>query len=182
MRVIETEIPDVLVVEPKVCGDERGFFMETFRQSFFSDQSIDTYFVQDNHSASTQGVLRGLHYQIHQPQGKLVRVIQGEVYDVAVDLRKNSSTFGQHVAVILSENNKKMMWVPRGFAHGFYVLSETAEFIYKCDDYYCPEYERTLLWNDPELAIDWPLVLDKKPTISDKDQQGRPFIDAEYFD
>jgi len=179
VNVIDTSISDVKIFEPKVFGDERGFFVETFRQSHFDDLGVDAQFVQDNHSSSTKGVLRGLHYQIQQPQGKLVRVISGEVYDVAVDLRKNSPTFGQHVGVYLSAENKKIFWVPPGFAHGFLVTSDSAEFVYKCTEYYAPEHDRTLLWNDPELAINWPL--DGEPELSEKDVIGKRLADAEAY-
>lgn len=171
MQIINTAIPEVLVFEPQVHGDARGFFMETFRQSLFDEIGLKVHFVQDNHSLSGQGVLRGLHYQIRQPQGKLVRVLHGDVYDVAVDLRKNSPTFGSHVGLVLSGENRKMLWVPPGFAHGFYVLSEEAEFVYKCTDYYAPEHERTLLWNDPQLGIEWPLLA-APPRLSEKDRLG----------
>lgn len=168
-----------MLLEPKLFGDDRGFFMETFRQSDFD--SLGANFVQDNYSGSSQGVLRGLHYQIKRPQGKLVRVIRGEVFDVAVDLRQSSATFGQWVGVILSEENKLSMWVPPGFAHGFYVLSERAEFVYKCTDYYAPEFERAIRWDDPDLAIDWPLINGSAPILSGKDQTAPTFADAEYF-
>lgn len=179
MNIIETPIPDLKVFEPKVFGDERGFFVETFRQSHFDELGIEAQFVQDNHSSSSKGVLRGLHYQIKNPQGKLVRVISGEVYDVAVDLRKSSATFGQHVGVHLSAENKRIFWVPPGFAHGFVVLSDMAEFVYKCTEYYAPEYDRSLLWNDPELNIDW--HLDVEPELSEKDKQAKLLVDAEVF-
>lgn len=179
MRLIATTIPDVMILEPKLFGDERGFFMETFRQSDFD--ALGVTFVQDNHSASSQGVLRGLHYQVNQPQGKLVRVIQGEVFDVAVDLRQHSQTFGQWVGVTLSSENKQSLWVPPGFAHGFYVLSECAEFVYKCTDYYAPECERSIRWDDPDLAIDWPLLNNNTPILSGKDQAAPAFSDAEYY-
>ena len=160
-------------------GDERGFFVETFRQSHFEELGLDVSFVQDNHSSSSKGVLRGLHYQIQQPQGKLVRVTAGEVYDVAVDLRKSSPTFGKHVGIHLSAENKKIFWVPPGFAHGFLVLSDMVEFTYKCTEYYAPEHERSLLWSDPELAIEWPF--DGEPELSAKDKQAKLLIDAEVF-
>lgn len=179
MRFIKTKIPDVMVLEPQVYGDERGFFMETFRQSDFD--AFNAHFVQDNHSASSQGVLRGLHYQINQPQGKLVRVILGEVFDVAVDLRQSSDTFGQWVGITLSGENKQSMWVPPGFAHGFYVLSKQAEFVYKCTDYYAPEFERTICWNDPNLDIHWPLLNGSTPILSNKDLTAPTFTEAEYF-
>jgi len=179
MKVIKTAINDVLIFEPTVFGDERGFFMETFRESEFRGLGLNVQFVQDNHSLSSKGVLRGLHYQIRQAQGKLVRVIAGEVYDVAVDLRKNSATFGQHVGVHLSAENKHIFWVPPGFAHGFVVLSEKAEFIYKCTEYYAPEHELSLLWNDPQLNINWPLA--GEPELSNKDQKGVLLADAEVY-
>jgi dTDP-4-dehydrorhamnose 3,5-epimerase len=181
MEVITTAIPDLLLFKPKVFGDERGFFLETFRESWFSERDIPVTFVQDNHSSSSRGVLRGLHYQINNPQGKLVRVTAGEVYDVAVDMRKNSPTFGKSVGVYLSAENKKIFWVPPGFAHGFLVLSERAEFNYKCTEYYAPEHERSLLWNDPALNIDWPLTGIHQPTLSAKDQAALPLAQAETF-
>lgn len=179
MKVIKTTIPDVLLFEPTVFGDERGFFMETFRESEFQQLGIDVKFVQDNHSSSSKGVLRGLHYQIHQPQGKLVRVIAGEVYDVAVDLRKSSPTFGQYVGAVLSSENKRIFWVPPGFAHGFLVLSDMAEFVYKCTEYYAPEHDRSLLWNDPALAIQWPIEGD--PELSEKDKAAKYLSQAEVY-
>lgn len=178
MEIIKTAIPDVLILKPTVFGDERGFFMETYRQSWFSDLGIDSTFIQDNHSSSMKGVLRGLHYQLQQPQGKLVRVIAGEVYDVAVDLRQNSLTFGQHVATVLSAENKEIFWVPPGFAHGFMVLSEKAEFVYKCTTYYAPDDEHSILWNDPELNIPWPLEGIGEPTLSERDQHAALFSTA----
>jgi dTDP-4-dehydrorhamnose 3,5-epimerase len=181
MEIVTTNLPGVLEIHPRVFGDERGFFMETWNQQSFSNAGLDVDFVQDNHSLSSQGTLRGLHYQVKHPQGKLVRVTQGAVFDVAVDMRKDSPTFGQSASCILSAENKKMFWVPPGFAHGFYVLSETAEFQYKCSDIYAPEYDRTLLWNDPELAIDWPLVDGKPPLLSAKDEVGKPFKQADHF-
>lgn len=180
MKAIPTEIPDVLILEPQIFGDERGFFFESYNATRFRELTgFNGEFVQDNHSRSTQGVLRGLHYQIRQPQGKLVRVVTGEVYDVAVDLRRSSPTFGQWIGVTLSAENKRQLWIPAGFAHGFYVISEMAEFLYKTTDYYAPEHERTLRWNDPKLGIDWPLA--GEPTLSTKDQHGIPFSSAEYF-
>jgi len=178
MEVVKTKIADLLLLKPKVFGDARGFFMETYRESLFAELGIDARFVQDNHSASARGVLRGLHYQTEQPQGKLVRVVAGEVYDVAVDMRRDSPTFGQHVGVHLSADNKHMFWVPPGFAHGFLVLSERAEFVYKCTDYYAPEYEQSLLWNDPELGIEWPKLEGLAPTLSAKDLAGKCLRDA----
>lgn len=180
MEIIKTTIPDVLILEPKVFGDDRGFFFESFNeQALLSQAGIKTRFVQDNHSKSAKNVLRGLHYQIKQPQGKLVRVVVGEVFDVAVDLRKGSPNFGEWVGVHLSAENKRQFWVPPGFAHGFLVLSAAAEFLYKTTDYYAPEYERSLLWNDLTLGIDWPLDVD--PILSVKDQAGVRFEDAEVF-
>ena len=181
MKFIPSKIPDVILIEPNVFGDHRGFFMETWQRRTSAENGIDYDFVQDNHSKSAQGILRGLHYQIEQTQGKLVRVVQGCVYDVAVDMRESSSTFGQWVGYELSAENQKMLWVPPGFAHGFYVISETAEFIYKCTDYYAPEHERSLLWNDEALNIDWPLVDGKAPILSDKDAAAPSFSDAEKF-
>jgi dTDP-4-dehydrorhamnose 3,5-epimerase len=182
MQFLPTEIPDVLVVEPKMFGDERGFFMETYREERFAQAGIRASFVQDNHSGSRQGVLRGLHYQIRQAQGKLVRVIAGEVFDVAVDLRRNSPTFSRWVGLVLSAQNRRQMWVPPGFAHGFYVLSEWAELFYKTSDYYAPQWERTLLWNDPAVGIDWPLLPGVPPTLSPKDLEGLALDQAELFD
>ncbi|MDN3389532.1 dTDP-4-dehydrorhamnose 3,5-epimerase [Pseudoalteromonas sp. APC 3691] len=181
MKVIDTAIADVKVIEPTVFGDERGFFMETFRDDWFREQVADVVFVQDNHSKSGQGILRGLHYQTQQTQGKLVRVIAGEVYDVAVDMRKDSPTFGQHVGVLLSGDNKRQLWVPAGFAHGFYVTSDSAEFVYKCTDYYAPQFEQSVLWNDPALNIQWPLVDGKLPLFSAKDEAGLLHADAPAF-
>ncbi len=176
MNVIQTSIPDVLILEPKVFGDERGFFFESFNQAKF-DTAIGkkVQFVQDNHSRSAKNVLRGLHYQIQQPQGKLVRVVQGAVYDVVVDIRHNSPTFGQHVGLELSAENKRMLWIPEGFAHGFLVLTESAEFLYKTTDYYAPEYERAIAWDDPTLNIRWPLAV--TPTLSAKDLLASAFAD-----
>jgi len=181
MYFIETTIPDVKILEPKVFVDERGFFMETFRVDWFKENVADVTFIQDNHSKSSHGILRGLHYQLKNTQGKLVRVTSGEVYDVAVDMRKSSPTYGQHVGVVLSGENKRQLWVPEGFAHGFYVMSESAEFVYKCTDYYAPEHEVSLLWNDPALNIQWPLVDGNKPSLSAKDEVGLLFKDAPSF-
>ena len=181
MNFIKTAIPEVVLIEPKVFGDQRGFFMETWQQRAFQENVADVSFVQDNHSKSSQGILRGLHYQIQNPQGKLVRVTQGSVFDVAVDMRKSSATFGQWVGYELSEENHRMLWVPAGFAHGFYVNSDTAEFVYKCTDYYAPEHERSLLWNDVDIGIQWPLVDGHSPLLSDKDSKGSPFADADCF-
>ena len=181
MQVIETDIPDVLIFEPKVFGDERGFFMESYNQRTIKELcGLDVQFVQDNHSRSSRGVLRGLHYQIEQSQGKLVRAISGEVFDVAVDLRRSSATFGRWVGVHLSEQNKRIFWVPPGFGHGFLVLSEQADFLYKATDFYAPEHERAIIWNDPDIGIDWPGDLD--PELSPKDAVAPRFADAEVFD
>lgn len=180
MKVTPTSIPDVLIIEPKVFVDPRGFFFESFNQEKFEAAiGKPVTFVQDNHSRSVKNALRGLHYQIQQPQGKLVRVVQGEVFDVAVDIRKSSPTFGQWVGEVLSAGNNRQMWVPEGFAHGFVVLSESSEFLYKTTDYYAPEFERCIAWNDPELDISWPLQ--GEPTLSAKDRQGLPFAKAEVF-
>jgi dTDP-4-dehydrorhamnose 3,5-epimerase len=181
MNIIDTPIKDVKVFEPKVFGDERGFFMETFRADLFTEITGAKPFVQDNHSKSAHGILRGLHYQLQKVQGKLVRVVQGEVFDVAVDMRKNSPTLGKWVGYILSAENKRQLWVPEGFAHGFYVLSETAEFVYKCTDYYHPESEVSMKWNDPDLAIQWPLAAGSEPVLSNKDANGIAFCDAPVF-
>jgi dTDP-4-dehydrorhamnose 3,5-epimerase len=181
MEVIETRIPDVKLIKPRVFGDERGFFMETWNARVFSEAGIDATFVQDNHSRSVQHTLRGLHYQIKQPQGKLVRVTRGEVFDVAVDLRKGSPTFGEWVGEVLSEDNQLQMWVPPGFAHGFYVMSESADFQYKCTDFYAPEHERCIRWDDETLDIKWPLKSAGRPIVSAKDEQGDAFTQAEYY-
>lgn len=182
MKYTELEIPDVVLIEPKVFGDHRGFFMETFRDDEFNEKVRDVQFVQDNHSMSGKGILRGLHYQIKHPQGKLVRVIEGEVFDVAVDIRKSSPYFGRWVGAILSAENKKMLWVPPGFAHGFYVLSDTAQFIYKCTDYYAPEYERSILWSDATINIKWPIPDGSVPVLSEKDEKGISFKNAEVYE
>lgn len=181
MNIVDTAIPDVKILEPKVFGDERGFFLETFREDWFREHVADVGFVQDNHSKSGQGILRGLHYQTQQTQGKLVRVVAGEVYDVAVDMRKNSPTFGKYVGVLLSGDNKRQLWVPEGFAHGFYVTTESAEFVYKCTNYYAPEFEQSLLWNEPNLGIQWPLVGGSQPLLSPKDEAGLMLADAPTF-
>lgn len=180
MNIIPTAIADVLIFEPRVFGDERGFFYESFNQKVF-EQAVgrSVNFVQDNHSKSAKGVLRGLHYQVQQAQGKLVRVVQGEVYDVAVDLRRSSPTFGQWVGTHLSAENKRQFWVPEGFAHGFVVLSETAEFLYKTTDFYAPEFERSIRFDDADLAIDWQYI--GQPVLSAKDQQGTAFSAADTF-
>lgn len=181
MKIINTHIDDVKIIQPQVFGDERGFFMETYRANIMDELTGGKPFVQDNHSKSTQGILRGLHYQIKNTQGKLVRIVKGTVFDVAVDMRENSPTFGQWVGEVLSEENKKQLWVPEGFAHGFYVMSEEAEFVYKCTDYYAPEHEHSLIWNDPSVGIDWPLVEGKQPSLSVKDEQGVLFSKAVKF-
>ena len=181
MKVIPSEIPDVLILEPKVFGDERGFFLESFNQQRFNEAlGRDVSFVQDNHSLSAKGVLRGLHYQIQNAQGKLVRVVSGEIYDVAVDIRRGSPTFGKWVGEIISASNKKQIWVPTGFAHGFVTLSETAEVLYKTTDYYQPSYERSIQWNDPEINISWPI--DYQPTLSAKDAQAVLLRDAQVYE
>ena len=180
MKVTPTAIPDVLVIEPKVFGDARGFFYESFNQKAFNQATgLNLNFVQDNHSRSAKGVLRGLHYQIQQPQGKLVRVVRGAVFDVAVDIRKGSATFGQWEGIELTEENNKQFWVPPGFAHGFVVLSDSADFLYKTTDYYAPEYERCIAWNDPNIGITWPV--DVVPQLSAKDMLGLPLASAEVF-
>jgi dTDP-4-dehydrorhamnose 3,5-epimerase len=178
MRLIPTALPDVLVVEPRVFRDERGFFYESWNRRTLAEAGLDVDFVQDNHSRSTRGVLRGLHYQVEHAQGKLVRVVVGEVWDVAVDLRASSPTFGRHVAIRLSASEPRMLWVPPGFAHGFLVLSDVAEFLYKTTDYWYPAHERTLLWNDPALGIDWP---DAAPLLAPKDAAGAPFAAAAHY-
>lgn len=181
MNVIATALPEVLILEPQVFGDERGFFYESFNARRFAEATgVPREFAQDNHSRSARGVLRGLHYQLQQAQGKLVRVSAGEVYDVAVDVRRSSPNFGKWVGVHLSAENKRQMWVPEGFAHGFLVLSEYAEFLYKTTDYYAPAHERCIRWDDPQLAIDWPLG-ELVPQLSAKDQQGLSLTDAETF-
>jgi dTDP-4-dehydrorhamnose 3,5-epimerase len=181
MQVVPTAIPDLFEIEPKVFGDDRGFFYESFNQRRFTEMTgVTDSFVQDNHSKSARNVLRGLHYQIRQPQGKLVRVVAGEVLDIAVDIRKSSPNFGNWVGVNLTAENKKMLWIPKGFAHGFVVLSETAEFLYKTTDYWAPEHERCIIWNDPDLAIDWQLG-NATPLLSAKDQAGKLLKDAEIF-
>jgi len=182
MDYIATSIPDVKIIEPKVFGDDRGFFMETFRTDEFNEQCVKREFVQENHSKSSAGILRGLHYQMEQTQGKLVRVVSGSVFDVAVDMRQSSATFGQWVGVELSAENKRQLWVPEGFAHGFYVTSDAAEFVYKCTDYYSPESERSLLWNDPSVGIEWPLINGQTPLLAAKDAEGKMWKDADKFE
>ena len=180
MKVTPTAIPDVLLIEPKVFGDDRGFFFESFNQKSFCDLSgLNVDFVQDNHSKSAKNVLRGLHYQLQQPQGKLVRVVRGAVFDVAVDIRKNSPTFGKWVGETLSAENKKQIWVPPGFAHGFVTLSDSAEFLYKTTDYWAPAFERCISWNDPEIGIIWPIEM--APIVSSKDAGGLSLANAETF-
>lgn len=179
MRVIDTKIPDVKLLEPQIFGDERGFFMETFRDEWFKENVADRTFVQENHSKSVKGVLRGLHYQTENTQGKLVRVVSGAVFDVAVDLREDSPTFGQWVGEILSAENKRQLWVPEGFAHGFYVLTDEAEFTYKCTDYYNPKAEHSLIWNDETVGIEWPL--EGEPSLSAKDLSGKVLSEAIKF-
>ncbi|MDO8768220.1 MAG: dTDP-4-dehydrorhamnose 3,5-epimerase [Burkholderiaceae bacterium] len=180
MKIIPTAIPDVIIIEPKVFGDQRGFFFESFNQQAFQEATgLSVNFVQDNHSRSAQGVLRGLHYQISQPQGKLVRVVSGEVLDVAVDIRQSSPTFGKWVSVLLTAENHRQVWVPPGFAHGFVVLSATADFLYKTTDYYAPQFERCILWNDPAIGIDW--QLNTEPQLSAKDIVGLPLAQAPLF-
>ena len=182
MKFIDTNILDVKIVEVNVFGDERGFFMETFRADEFMDKTGAKPFVQDNHSKSAKGILRGLHYQQTQTQGKLVRVISGTVFDVAVDMRKSSPTFGKAVGVVLSAQNKRQLWVPEGFAHGFYVMSDSAEFVYKCTNYYHPESEISVRWDDADIGIAWPIDLGTKPQLSGKDEQGISFENAPKFD
>jgi dTDP-4-dehydrorhamnose 3,5-epimerase len=180
IKKISTSLPGVVILEPRVFSDERGFFLESYNQKAFAELGIDERFVQDNHSSSRRNVLRGLHYQIKHAQGKLVRAVEGEILDVAVDLRRSSPTFGGWATVRLSGENKRMLWIPVGFAHGFRVISEKAQVLYKATDYYAPEHERTLAWNDPNLKIDW--ELEGKPIVSAKDERGFPLRDAETFD
>lgn len=181
MKFNPTAIPDVIIIEPEIFRDQRGFFMETWHKKKFAKAGINTNFIQDNYSKSNQGILRGLHYQVKQAQGKLIRVIEGEIFDVAVDMRKSSPTFGTWVSEILSSNNRKILWAPPGFAHGFYVISESAEITYKCTDYYAPQFERTLKWDDKDLNIDWPLLAGTIPVLSEKDANGNLFVDSEYY-
>lgn len=181
MKIIDTSIADVKIIEPTVYGDDRGFFMETWNKKAFAEHNLPTNFVQDNHSRSSQGILRGLHYQTENTQGKLVRVTSGAVFDVAVDLRKSSPTFGKWIGVELSESNHRMLWVPEQFAHGFYVLSEFADFIYKCTDTYSPAHEQSLAWDDEDIGIEWPLVNGDAPNLSGKDASGLSLKDAPYF-
>lgn len=180
MKIRYTDIPDVLIIEPQVFGDERGFFFESYNQKTLLEKAgISEHFVQDNHSRSAKNVLRGLHYQIQQPQGKLVRVVEGSVFDVAVDLRKSSKTFGKWVGVHLSAKNKQQLWIPAGFAHGFLVLSDYAEFLYKTTEFYAPQHERCIIWNDPDLKITW--SLQEEPVLSAKDKAGKFFQEAEVY-
>ena len=179
MKALRTALNDVLIIEPKVLGDARGFFLESYNERTMKELGVREHFVQDNHSFSSRNVLRGLHYQVQRAQGKLVRVVTGEVLDIAVDLRRSSSTYGKWYGVVLSQENKKMIWIPAGFAHGFRVISESADVLYKATDFYAPELERTIAWNDPTLAIDW--QLEGEPIISGKDQNGTPFAQAETF-
>jgi dTDP-4-dehydrorhamnose 3,5-epimerase len=181
MEVVTTGLADVRILRPRIFGDDRGFFMETFRDSEFRENVADVTFVQDNHSRSGKGVLRGLHYQICRPQGKLVRVIAGQVFDVVVDIRKSSPDFGRWAGAVLSAENKDMLWVPPGFAHGFYVMSDHAECVYKCTRYYVPEHERVILWNDPAIGVDWPLSGRDLPLLSPKDEDGVLLKNAEVF-
>ena len=181
MQIIDTTLADVKIIEPRLFGDERGFFLESWNQQLFADNNLPSQFVQDNHSRSQQGVLRGLHYQIKNPQGKLVRVTQGEVFDVAVDMRRSSPQFGQWTGVLLSAANHRQLWVPPGFAHGFYVTSASADFQYKCTDYYAPEHERSLLWNDATVNVEWPLLPGSDPVLAAKDAGGAQFDDCDYF-
>ncbi len=178
MKLVDTAIPDVKIVEPSLFGDDRGFFMETWNARAFAEAGIDLTFVQDNHSRSARGVLRGLHYQLRQPQGKLVRVVRGRAFDVAVDIRRGSASFGKWLGVELTEANKRMLWVPPGFAHGFLSLEDDTEFLYKCTDFYAPEHERSLLWSDPAIGIDWPLD-GETPLLSGKDAAAAPLAEAE---
>lgn len=181
MKFIPLEIPDVILIEPDVLGDDRGFFMETWHARKFGEAGIDIAFVQDNHSRSTKNILRGLHYQIQQPQGKLVRTVVGEIFDVAVDLRRSSPTYGWWVGAVLSSVNKHLLWIPPGFAHGFYVMSNAAEVVYKCSNFYAPEHERTICWDDPDLGIDWPMADNEIPILSAKDAAGSSFLKAECY-
>jgi dTDP-4-dehydrorhamnose 3,5-epimerase len=181
MNVIPTHIPDVLIIEPRIFGDDRGFFFESYNEKSFAEKTgISPKFVQDNHSLSLKNVLRGLHYQIQEPQGKLVRAVSGEVLDIAVDIRRSSPTFGQWASCLLSAENKRQFWIPEGFAHGFVVLSDSAEFLYKTTNYYAPQYDRVILWNDPDLGVDWQLK--GEPILSAKDQAGKRFKEADLFD
>jgi len=179
MKAIQTNIADVLILESQIFGDDRGYFFESYNQRKFAEVGIHADFVQDNQSSSRQGVIRGLHYQIQKPQAKVIRVLAGSIFDVAVDLRRSSQTFGKWVGIELTSDNQRMLWIPRGFAHGFQVLSDTAEVLYKADGFYAPEFERTIRWNDPEIAINWPFGT---PTLSPKDAAGLSFLDSETYD
>lgn len=181
MRVIDTTIKDLKILKPKIHLDERGFFQETYRENWFKDNICNVSFVQDNYSKSSQATLRGLHYQIKQPQGKLVKVLSGKIFDVAVDMRKSSETFGLYFGLELSAENSLQLWIPPGFAHGFYVMSETAEFFYKCTDYYLPSHEKVVSWNDKNIGINWPLINKELPKLSEKDSLGLDFINAFHF-
>ncbi|MGK0280785.1 MAG: dTDP-4-dehydrorhamnose 3,5-epimerase, partial [Patiriisocius sp.] len=181
MQIIDTALDSVKIIEPKVFGDDRGFFLESWNKQLFEEHGLPSHFVQDNHSRSSQGVLRGLHYQLKNPQGKLVRVTGGEVFDVAVDMRKSSTQFGKWMGVLLSESNKRQLWVPPGFAHGFYVLSESADFQYKCTDYYAPEHERSLMWNDETVGVKWPIIEGSEPLLAAKDTAGLPIDQCDTF-
>lgn len=182
MKFIPTNLPEVVCIEPQVFGDERGFFMETYQSRRFAAAGITAEFVQDNHSGSRHGILRGLHYQIRQPQGKLVRAVAGVVFDVAVDIRRSSPTFGQWTGEILSAENRKMLWVPAGFAHGYLVMSDWAEFVYKTTDFYAPEFERSLRWDDPQIGINWPLAAGEQPILNARDAAGKLLADAEIYE
>ncbi len=182
MEFLPTRLPDVILIRPKVFEDPRGFFTDTWHRKLFEQEGIDANFVQDSHSGSVGGTIRGLHYQITQAQGKLIRVVKGEAFDVAVDIRRSSPDFGQWTGEVLSAENRKMIWIPPGFAHGFLVLSKNAEFEYKCTDYYAPEHERTLQWDDPDIAIDWPLLDGEQPILSAKDESGLPLKEAQVYD
>lgn len=181
MEFLRTAIPDVVLIRPRVFADARGYFLESWEERKFAAAGIDAHFVQDNHSHSARGVLRGLHYQVSQPQGKLVRVVRGAAFDVAVDLRRSSPSFGRWISTELSESNHHMLWVPPGFAHGFLALTEAVDFLYRCTDFYAPALERTILWNDPDLGVDWPLDRTGAPVLSAKDAAGMPFRHAEYY-
>ena len=182
MNFFPTSIPEVIRVEPRVFGDARGFFVETYRADQMVAAGIPAHFVQDNHSGSRKNILRGLHYQIHQAQGKLARVVSGEIFDVAVDLRRSSPSYGRWVGEVLSADNKRMLWIPPGFAHGFYVFSDWAEVLYKASEYYSPEWERTLIWNDPKVGIRWPIPAGVEPMLSSKDASGARLADAEVYE
>lgn len=181
MEFVPTRIPEVVLIKPRVFGDARGFFLETWKDSLFAEANLPTRFVQDNHSHSTRWILRGLHYQVEQTQGKLVRVAHGVAYDVAVDIRRDSPTFGRWVGVELSAENHHMLWVPPGFAHGYLALTDEVDFLYKCTDYYAPEHERVIRWDDPQIGVEWPLPAGVQPKLAARDAQGTPFASAEYL-